>query len=186
MTSLPLFSQTRPKISDSLVIRASPSHWKEGERPARARVTFTWISPHLPSLSRGWAPEEGADGTRRTPHPHLLPRFFVVSIFQSLTSTLFPFRNLSSTVSSRFASPILLGYTPVPPVPPTKKKERRAGGGIPEMWFVPEGSWWKNNNWEQGEKSQMSRFFWNVPYRVESTDTLPQAIICSTVGLTVN
>lgn len=101
-----LFSQTRPKISDSLVIRASPSHWKEGEKTRTCtRHVYVDLSSSPFSVSRGWAPEEGADGTRRTPHPHLLPQFFVVSIFQSLTSTLFPFRNLSSTVSSRSASP---------------------------------------------------------------------------------
>lgn len=162
MTSLPLFSQTRPKISNSLVIRASPSHWKEGERPARARVTFTWISPHLPSLSRGELQKKGQ-----------MARAGPTTLTFSLDSLLFLSSNHLRPLSSPFEifpllyphvlhPPILLGYTPVPPVPPTKKKkreERRAGGGIPEMWFVPEGSWWKNNNWEQGERNHRCRGF---------------------------
>lgn len=174
-----LFSQTRPKISDSLVIRASPSHWKEGERPARARVTFTWISPHLPSLSGGELQKKGQMARPRPP-----------TLTFSPNSLLFLSSNHLRPLSSPFEIfPLLYPHVlhPPPPIllgvhscascsPDQKKRGRREESWRRDPWDVicPRGMVVKNNNWEQGEKSQMSRFFWNVPCRVESTDTLPE------------
>ena len=73
----------------------------------------------------GWTPEEGADGTRRTPPPSPSPSILCCFYLPITYVHSSPFEIFPLLYPHVLHPPSLLGYTPVPPVPPTEKKKRR-------------------------------------------------------------